>query len=61
LALSNNYDYDEVEEWISKNYDRLNENKGYGFKYLINECLKIDNIEYYESKFLKTYQEQKTN
>ncbi len=58
-ALSKNYDYNDVNEWIIKNYDKLNDNKGFAWPYLINDCLKIDNIEYYENEYLKSYQEQK--
>ena len=57
--LSKKYDFNEVEKFIMNSYEKLNENKGYGWKYLINDCLKVDDIEYYEKFYLKSYQEEK--
>jgi len=47
--LSNtNYNEDEVDKWISYNFDNVRET-GYGWNYLIHTCIKEDNPKYYET------------
>ena len=55
------YDYNKVEEWIDKNYYKLNENEGYKWNDLIHECIKEGNPEFYESKIILSYPKQKKN
>lgn len=44
----NKYDENDVDNWIDKNYDNVRE-KGYGWNYLFNTCIKEDNPKYYET------------
>ena len=53
--ISKNYDEDKVDDWIQKNYDRVEGKQGYGFPY-INMKLKEDNPEFYEKNMKKTYE-----
>lgn len=48
-----NYDEDKVDEWISKNIDRIKET-GYGWNYLYQTCIKEDAPEYYD-KLTQSY------
>jgi phage/plasmid-associated DNA primase len=43
-----NYNEDQVDDWIDKNFDKVKE-AGYGWKYLIHTCIKEDNPKYYET------------
>lgn len=54
---SEKYDEDKVDEWIDMNFDKV-KNDGYRWKYLY-DCLKEDNLEYYNLITIKTYNELK--
>ena len=43
-----NYNENQVDEWIDKNFDKVNET-GYGWNYMIHTCIKEDNPKYYEA------------
>jgi len=43
-----NYIENQVDEWIDKNFDKVNET-GFGWNYLIHTCIKEDNPKYYET------------
>ena len=48
------YEEDKVDDWITKNYDRIknsNNDKKLGRNYLINVCLKEDDLKYWTSKY----------
>jgi hypothetical protein len=49
LAI-NEYNKNEVNEWISKNHP-IKRDSGYEFNYLIHTCLKEDNPKFYEKNF----------
>lgn len=44
---ANSYKEDEVDDWISKNFNKVREN-GYGWNYLYQTCIKEDAPEYFE-------------
>ena len=44
----NNYNEDNVDNWIDKNYDNVRE-KGYSWNYLLHTCIKEDDPKYYEN------------
>jgi len=51
---SNKYEEDRVEKWINDNIDRVElRDKGLGFYYLINTCIKNDNRELWEKYYEK--------
>lgn len=51
-AISKFYDEDKVEKWLNNFIDKERDD-GYGFNYLINTCIKEDNIELWESEYNK--------
>lgn len=53
-----NYNEAMVDEWIDKNFDKVNET-GYGWKYLIHTCIKEDNPQYYEAMSKSYYNMKK--
>ena len=57
--LSKNYEEEKVDEWLDKNFDNTNTEKGYGWGYLYNTCLKEDNPDYYEKNLKKSYKKVK--
>ena len=56
---SKNYEEEKVDKWIDKNFDNTNTEKGYGWGYLYNTCIKEDNSEYYEKNLKKSYKKVK--
>jgi hypothetical protein len=46
--INSNYNENQVDEWIDKNFDKVDET-GYGWKYPIHTCIKEDNPQYYEA------------
>ena len=56
---SNKYNEKKVDMWLDANYENLDHNKGYSWKYLLNTCIKEDNLDYYEKFINKTYKNVK--